>query len=232
MSQKTNQYYDEEFLRRANDGVSHRRAIGGLWDPMGNLQQEFLIANGLGPSDRLLDVGCGSLRLGSKLVDYLAPGGYFGCDLAESLIDAGYQHELTDDQRARLPRTNLWTTDCFDFSPLPAPANFAMAQSLFSHLPPAFLRLCLWNLTRHMAPNGKFFATFFLVDDSHPINEPGTHAIPEGGQAVPTSALRDPYHYWIADLHHSARDLAWEVRVIGDWKHPRGQQMVEFRKKP
>lgn len=226
----TSEYYNPEYIARLGDGTTHRDAIGAMWEPMGNLQKEFLIRNGLTPSDRLLDIGCGSLRLGCKMVDHLEPGNYFGCDLLVELIDAGYRLELTDEQRVRLPRTNLWATDNFDFSSLSKKPNFAIAQSVFSHLPPAYLRLCLTQLHPHFETGGRFFATFFLAKPRHSIAESCVHPVPPGGEAVRTTAFSDPYHYWVADLRHAARQLPWSVNVIGDWNHLRGQQMVLFQK--
>lgn len=226
----TNPYYDESFLRRLNNGKSHRALIGGNWDEMGDLQRDFLISQGLQPNHRLLDIGCGALRLGSKVVDYLDPAGYCGCDLVTELIDLGYDQELTAEQRLRLPRTNLWTTDRFDLGPMASPADFAMAQSVFSHLPPAYLRLCLSNLAEKTMPGARFFATFFFVDDSHPIADDCVQEVPGRDDPVTTSALHDPYHYWMADVRHAARSLPWDVRRNDDWKHPRGQQMIEFRR--
>lgn len=225
-----NSYYDPAYAASLADGKTHRSAIGGLWEPMGILQRDFLIQQGLKPGDRLLDIGCGSLRLGTKVVDYLEPGNYFGCDLVEAVLDAGYRCELTDEQRIRLPRTNLWATDNFDFTPLKAPVEAAIAQSLFSHLPPAFLRLCLAQLERHMVPGGSLFATFFLAKPRHPIAAPCVHPASDGLEPIRTTALSDPYHYWVGDLRHAARQMPWEVEVIGNWNHPRGQQMVRFRR--
>ena len=44
----------------------HRDLVGGNWDLLGNLQFEFMIANGLLPCRRLLDIGCGCLRGGVR----------------------------------------------------------------------------------------------------------------------------------------------------------------------
>ena len=82
-------YYDQEAMRADVRDGRHREAIGGLWDEIGDLQMRFLIAQGMQPGHRLLDVGCGSLRLGSRAVEYLDAQRYFGSDLNEVLIRAG-----------------------------------------------------------------------------------------------------------------------------------------------
>src|SRR5262245_17052197 len=68
---------------------AHRDFVGGLWDEIGRLQFDFLVAHGLKPEHKLVDVGCGALRGGVHFIRYLKPGHYFGLDLNASLIKAG-----------------------------------------------------------------------------------------------------------------------------------------------
>ena len=64
-------YDDEATIARMAAEGQHRKIIGGLWDEIGQLQFDYLRENGLTPQSRLLDIGCGSLRLGAKAVAYL-----------------------------------------------------------------------------------------------------------------------------------------------------------------
>ncbi|HWA89886.1 MAG TPA: class I SAM-dependent methyltransferase [Rhizomicrobium sp.] len=41
------------------------------------------------PDSKLVDYGCGSLRIGAHFIRYLDPGRYFGLDITTGLIDAG-----------------------------------------------------------------------------------------------------------------------------------------------
>lgn len=81
----------------------HRTRVGGQWDELGELQLEFMIAQGLRPEHRLLDVGCGALRAGIRFVDYLQPAGYYGIDINQTLLDAGFERELPEHLRSKLP---------------------------------------------------------------------------------------------------------------------------------
>lgn len=54
--------------------IYNRGSVGGLWEEMGQRQLEFLVEQGLGPCDDLLDVGCGSLRGGVHFIRYLEQG--------------------------------------------------------------------------------------------------------------------------------------------------------------
>ena len=75
-----NKYYSDETLQEAVDAGRHRQVVGGLWDEMGALQLNFLKDQGMAPRDVLLDIGCGTLRLGRLAIDYLDPGNYWGAD--------------------------------------------------------------------------------------------------------------------------------------------------------
>ena len=48
------------------------------------------------PGLRFLDVGCGSLRAGRFISQYVDPGNYYGIDINHSLLVAGYDAELDD----------------------------------------------------------------------------------------------------------------------------------------
>lgn len=217
-------YYDAEYVRRAIAAGDHRQVIGGLWDEIGDHQLAFLIDRGLRPSDRLLDVGCGSLRLGSRAIAYLDPGGYFGSDLSEDLIDAGLALELDDALRAKAPRSNFGVNDDFDFDFLPAVMDVAIAQSVFTHLPLNHLRRCLARLAPHMRSGGRFFVTYFECLSGQDLHS----SIQQSPGGIVTHEYRDPYHYRLSDLEFAIDSTPWTLSPIGDWGHPRGQRIVGF----
>lgn len=224
-----NAYYDEaDMLRRVQAG-EHRAAIGGLWDDMGRRQLEFLIGAGLRPQHRLLDVGCGSLRLGAAAIPYLDPERYFGTDLSQALMDAGWSRELDDAGRLRAPRSHLHQTEDFDFDFLPEPVDVAIAQSVFTHLPLNHLRRCLARLAPRMREGGTFFVTYFELPSETDRFSPLTHTGPSG-ETVVTHDHKDPFHYSVEDLAWAARGTPWRLRRIGDWGHPRGQFMAAFER--
>jgi len=75
----------------------HRRFVGGndqYWDGLSQLQFDLLVSKGLTPQDSFLDVACGSLRAGSRLIPYLDPGRYVGVDKHIELIIYGVACEI------------------------------------------------------------------------------------------------------------------------------------------
>ena len=201
----------------------HRGKVGRHWSRDAQLQLDFLLARGLVPTSKLLDVGCGALRAGILLAKHLQPGGYYGIDVNESLIRAALVHELPlAGLEDRVPASNLRVTDRFecDFG---VRFDFAIAQSVFTHLPLNHIRLCLYQLSRVMVVGGRFYGTFFEAPDHLPYDRPVQQVRRDSWPE------RDPYHYRGYELDWAAVTVAdWDVRHLGDWGHRGGQRMVEF----
>ena len=195
----------------------HRKLVGQHWDEIGQLQIDFLREQGLQPEHRFLDVGCGGFRAGRHLVDYLEPGHYYGIDIGHDVMRAGYDHELTDEQRARLPISNLRVTDRFD-ADFGVTFDMAIAQSVFTHINLNRVRLCLYRVAKVMPPGARFFATFNERRPRFPLDE-----IKRGMYTE-----RNVFWYYRRDMGWAARETPWSLRYIGDWGHPRGQKMLEF----
>ncbi|MBC7284278.1 class I SAM-dependent methyltransferase, partial [Hoeflea sp.] len=229
MSRPVSNYYDRKWVEAAVGTGQHRDVIGGLWDTLGPIQLELMIKYGLEPSHKFLDIGCGSLRGGVHFVRFLDPGHYFGVDLNESLLDAGYNVELAaQDLQNKLPRMNLVTDGEFQFGRFGVQFDRAIAFSLFTHLPLNQIRICLEKLSQVISPGGMFFATFFEA----PEHVPSHRDILQGPGGVTTHGASDPYHQRVSDFHYLVASLPWEVEFISDFGHPRDQKLVGFRRKP
>jgi cyclopropane fatty-acyl-phospholipid synthase-like methyltransferase len=223
---KPSSYYD---LSRVEESVrqgQHRDVIGGLWDEIGDHQMQFLLQQGMKPNHRLLDIGCGSLRLGARAIAWLDHDRYFGTDISKALIDAGRERELTDQLRAKAPLENFSVSDDFDFDFLPAPVDFAIAQSVFTHLPINHLRRCLAKVAPHVRVGGSLFVTYFECAPDQDLYAPLLHT----PGAITTYDFKDPYHYRIADLVWAVDQAPWAFEPIGDWSHPRDQRIARFRR--
>ena len=205
----------------------HREMIGGLWDEMGQLQFDFMCARGLLPEHRLLDLGCGALRGGVHFARYLQPGNYYGLDNNQSLLDAGFEVELAAaGLQDRVPRDNLFCSTDFG---LPVPGgffDFAIAQSVFSHLTFNTIRRCLETVAPKFRAGGMLYATFFRLPD----DVPATAAHAQGRGGIVTYGYQDPYHYRPRDLVQAAAGTPWTAHYIGQWGHPRSQVMMAFER--
>ncbi len=213
---------------------AHRDFVGGRWQEIGRLQFDFLVARGLRPRDILVDIGCGPLRGGIHFIHYLEPGHYYGIDRNASLLEAGLRLELSAaavgpegqaiDLRGRIPPGHLLHSTRFEFERLGVRADYALAQSVFTHVPLNSVRLCLANLAPWMKPGASFYASYFRCEDGHPVAQSLEHS----GGAIQTWGDRDPYHYSVDDMRHCARGLGWGLEPLGEWGHPAGQEMLRF----
>jgi SAM-dependent methyltransferase len=199
----------------------HRRWVGGKWKTMGALQRDFLVAQGLMPEHRLLDVGCGALRGGIHFVDYLLPKHYYGIDINPSLLEVGYEQELPARLRERLPRDHLRATDRFDCD-FGITFDYVIAQSVFTHVSLNHIRLCLYRVAQRLEPDGRFFATFFEAPPGHPLDA----SLNDGRRWTE----RNAFFYYRRDLKWAAQWAELELHYMGKWGHPHGQRMVEFRR--
>ena len=199
----------------------HRAMIGGMWKEIGLLQLEFLKGRGLLPEHTLLDVGCGPLRGGIPLIGYLEPGHYYGLDINESLIEAGKMELAGAGLADRKP--HLLVDDRFAFSRFGTMFDVALAQSVFTHLFMNHIGRCLVEVGKVLKPQGRFYATFFRAPA--PLHLPPVTHLP-GNKTTNYDA--DPFHYAFEEMEMLARSAGLRAEVIGDWKHPRGQQMLCF----
>jgi ubiquinone/menaquinone biosynthesis C-methylase UbiE len=204
---------DEDPGSEIVDGDGHRDYVGGLWETVGTLQFRFMVEQGLEPQHVLLDVACGSLRGGVRFVPYLDPGHYLGIDMHRKLIDAGVDKELGQ-KLVALKKPEFVVSDRFEFEKFSQQPDFAIAQSLFSHLTRQDIQLCLRNLRSVARPGTRFFASFFEVQ------QPQKNA--------DRSDPRGKFLYSRDQMGEFGAECGWRSRYLGDWKHPRQQRMFEY----
>lgn len=141
-----------------------------------------LLAAGMTPEDQLLDIGCGSLRLGHKAVPFLNPGHYWGTDASLALMRHGRLTELPDPEA--LPLDHLVEDATFAFPGIPDTITLAIAFGVFTHLPHADLATALTSLRRFPNLRALLF-TVFLSDSPDSTRQP---------DGVVTHPDRPPYH--------------------------------------
>ena len=202
--------------------------VGQLWEVVGKLQFDFLVTQGLRPDHALLDVGCGALRGGMHFVRYLDPDRYVGFDINPERIEAG----RTDLTKEGLSGKNavLRCVDDFDISDLGRTFDYAIAQSVFTHLPLNPIIRSLVKVRDVLAPTGRFFATFFEAPSGAPtLNQIEHPSLPSAPRPISTYFDRDPFHYDVDTLVWAAGKAGLSCESLGEWNHPRGQHMLVFR---
>jgi SAM-dependent methyltransferase len=214
-------YHAPDFYSEALARGRHRDIVGGRWDETGRVQMALLLAEGLRPEHHLLDIGCGSLRLGCKAVPYLEPGHYWGTDLSGALMRQGYAAELAE--KDRLPTGQLIEDADFSFKGVSEAITHAIAFAVFTHLPANHLRRALIQVRTRFPRLETFLFTVFLAPDA--VASLGPVKQPDG---VVTHDTRAPYHMLADDVLHLAQASGFAAH-LSETRLPRGQVLCMAR---
>lgn len=169
-----NDYVQAMKQRGAYDDAM-KLAIGDNFHSFGVLQRELLIYHGLKREHSLVEIGCGSGRLASKLAQFLA-GSYVGIDVVPELLQFAKQLSNREDWEFKQATT--------DFSiPLEnESADFICGFSVFTHLLHEQSFRYLRDGLRVLKPGGKFVFSFleFRMKSHWPVFESTVEAM-DGG---------------------------------------------------
>jgi SAM-dependent methyltransferase len=120
-------------------GSDHYRGWVGPpcnYDINGGMQLEMLFDLGLREYHSILEIGCGSLRLGRLLLMYLLPDRYFGVEPNRKILAEGMKGNLGGGESGdivRLKRPRFSHSDKFDFGFTGRQIDYVIAQSIVSH---------------------------------------------------------------------------------------------------
>ncbi|MGG6298287.1 class I SAM-dependent methyltransferase, partial [Leptolyngbya sp. AN02str] len=163
-----------------------------------------------------------ALRGGIFFIQYLNPGCYCGLDINESLIEAGKLEVASANLEHKQPL--LIVDDQFNASKAGIQFDFAIAQSVFTHLFTNHITRCLIETKKVLKPNGKLYATFFEAPHAAHLqsiqHQPGN---------VSTHFDKDPFHQSFDEMQHLGQLAGFQVELVGDWGHPRAQRMLCFK---
>jgi SAM-dependent methyltransferase len=133
------------------------------YDILAMNQFALLTDLGLREQHRVLDLGCGSLRLGRLLIPFLRTGRYFAAEPDLSLVDAGIRNELGWDA-FRIKRPVVLPIDDFSLWRFGQRFDFVIAHSIFTHTQPALAVRGLSAVRDVLTECGVFAATFIATD--------------------------------------------------------------------
>lgn len=140
--------------------------------------------------------------------------------MSASLLTAGLGEVEEAGLADRQP--HLMADGCFAFEKFQTSFHFAIAQSLFTHLPINAIQLCLVKIANVLECGGRLYATYFSCPEIHHMDKL------EHRDGTITYGYRDPYHYHFSLFEYLVIGLPLMVNNIGPWGHPRSQHMLEF----
>jgi cyclopropane fatty-acyl-phospholipid synthase-like methyltransferase len=165
----------------------------------------LLTTLGLRQHHSLLDVGCGSLRIGRLLIPYLNRGKYFGIEPNTWLVEQGIKRELGE-TLVQIKRPTFFFTESPDaVTGAEISFDFVVAQSIFSHCGLDLIRAWLSAISRSLAQDGALVATFLPAEEDSP----------RSGWIYPECV-----NYRPATLERAAAEANLRFEIL-DWKHPR-----------
>ena len=175
------------------------------YDLIAAMTFNLLTTLGLRQHHSLLDVGCGSLRIGRLLIPYLNQGKYFGVEPQEWLVKEGIKRELGE-ALVQIKRPTFFFSDSPEtVVQAKISFDFALAQSIFSHCGLDLIKGWLSAISRSLAERGALVATFL----------PGEEDSLRTGWVYPECV-----NYRAATLDRAAADVNLRFEIL-DWKHPR-----------
>ena len=189
-------------------GDPHYRAYVGPpedYDLIAAMTFNLLTTLGLRQHHSLLDIGCGSLRIGRLLIPYLNRGKYFGIEPAEWLVAEGIKQELGETVVQTKRPTFFFTDSPRSIGRTKVLFDFALAQSIFSHCGLDLIKGWLSAVSQSLAQDGALVATFL------PSDEDSRRA----GWVYPECV-----NYRPSTLERAAADVNLRFEIL-DWKHPR-----------
>src|SRR5437763_13372016 len=138
------------------------------YDLVAAMTFNLLTTLGLRQHHSLLDIGCGSLRIGRLLIPYLNQGKYFGVEPNEWLVDEGIRRELGE-ALVQIKRPTFFFSDSPEtIADAKVSFDFAVAQSIFSHCGLDLIKNWLSAISGSLAEDGALVATFLPGEQDAP----------------------------------------------------------------
>ena len=133
-----------------------------FWEMKRRFQIEFLRKFGLQPRHFLVDIGCGVLRGGVPIIDYLEQGHYFGIEARPNVLDEG-RKELRE-SKLEHKQPQLTVAEHLSNVSLGRKFDYIWAFSVLIHLQDDILEEVIGFVARHLEDNGVFYANVDTLD--------------------------------------------------------------------
>jgi SAM-dependent methyltransferase len=127
-----------------------------VWRTKRDFQIQFLRRMGLRPESFLLDIGCGTLRGGLPIIEYLQPSHYYGIEVREDVLEEGKKELMEANLLEK--QAVLILSDDLSALEIPRSFDFVWAFSVLFHMTDEILEEAMRFVTSQLKPGGHFFA--------------------------------------------------------------------------
>ncbi len=135
------------------------------FEQAGRRQMVALLNEGLNPESRILEIGCGCLRVAYWLIRFLDPGCHHGIERARQRVEYGLQYLLAPDE-VRLKRPRFDFNPRFDSSVFGTRFDFFLAGSIWTHAGKQHIETMLDAFVRDSTPAGIFLTSYLPAQSS------------------------------------------------------------------
>ena len=156
----------DDLARKAAELEQGGTFLGGprrVFARVGCNQLIVLLDNGLTPDCKVLDIGCGCLRGGYWLINFLGRGGYHGIEPNEAMRESGMATLIAPELlRSKAPRFSA--TPDFDLGVFGTRLDFVVARSVWTHAAPHQIGTMLDGFVAHTTPGAAFLTSYIEAD--------------------------------------------------------------------
>jgi len=151
--------------------IRHRIYVGGDWKLIQEWQFEFVKKSPeFSKNKTFLDLGCGSLRLGSVLIPELDEGRYIGLDFNEKIVNRGIDEELNAGVlEQKKPRFII--NDNFDLSEIDDLIDYVWVYAVFIHVNDSKMNAALRNIRDKLKDDGVVYSLFSYRTNTQPRSD-------------------------------------------------------------
>ena len=132
------------------------------YDLIGKTIFELLLNLGLKKHHKLLDIGCGSLRIGKYIIKFLDDFNYYGIEPNQWLLK-----EPLKDKDIYNKHVNLSNDFDFDLQIFNEKFDFILANSIFIHAAQHQINKCLNEVKLVLKKDGKFIFNYFVGEENN-----------------------------------------------------------------
>ncbi len=129
----------------------------------GRAQFVRLLQHGLLPESKVLDIGCGVLRVGYWLMRFLDADGYCGVEPARDRVRLGLRYLFTEEELTRA-RPRFDHNDRFDTGVFGDRFDYFLAGSIWTHCSKAQLKVTLDGFVANTTDQGVFLASYLPAE--------------------------------------------------------------------
>lgn len=150
---------------RAEEMISRHGFLGvplDTFEQAGREQMIALLGEGLNPESKVLEIGCGCLRIAYWLVRFLDPGCYHGIEPASQRVEYGLRYLFTPEELAlKEPRFDF--NSRFDSSVFGERFDFFLARSIWTHASKVQIEATLDSFVRDSISSSVFLTSYLLA---------------------------------------------------------------------